>query len=224
MKRIRNFYQGKELAGLKDMYDSLLPISDYKGLVIQFLYDYVDLLWAAYQNQNLLACIEVSNYHKDFLGWKLDKIFEQKLIKQDIVYTVALEFGYHDIPDMENRANVEFKSAFEKAVDALVAGEIEKLESLISSNFPFNETSSFGHNAALIHYLGSNGFEIIRQQVPLKIIAIIDLLKKYEIDWNQKMDVYGGKHNVLQLADTSIHPYKAGLNKKLHIALQSLIP
>jgi len=224
MARIKKYYQAKQLAGLKEIYNSLLPISDYKGRVIQFLHEYAELLWDAYQHQNALACIEISNYHKDYLGWKADEIFEQKLSKKDIIYTVALEFGYGNISNMEERANVKFKSTFEKAVDALVSGEIEKLESLISSDFSFSETSSFGHNAALIHYLGSNGFEIIRQQVPLNIVSIIDLLKKHQINWNQKMDVYGGKHNVLQLADTSIHPYKAGLNKKLHLALQTLIP
>ncbi len=219
-----NYYQGKELKELSKLYDSLLPISSNEGTVLQYLRSCADLLFKAYKSENPLACIEISNYHDKYLSCTRDEIFSQKLTEEDLTFTIAREYGYQSNADMEDRAKVPFKTTFEKAVDALITGEIAELESLISNGFPFNETSSFGHNAALIHYLGSNGFEIIRQQVPLNIVSIIELLKKYEIDWSQKMDIYGGMYNVLQLADTSIHPYKAGLNKNLHIALQTLIP
>jgi len=220
MSIINNYHQGKELGGLKELYSSLLPISSYVGQVIQFLYEYAELLWKAYSDQNPLATIEISNYHKDYLGWNTEKIFEQKLNKHDIIYTVALEFGYKNIVDMERRATVNFKANFEKAVDALISGDKETLDAALLDPEVVKQTSSFGHNAALIHYLGSNGIEIIRQQVPFQIEDIIKLLDSYVIDWNQKMDVYGGKYNVLQLADTSIHPVHAGLNKKLHLALR----
>ena len=218
-----NYYQSKELKYLNELYNDLLPISRYKGTVIQYLKSCTEILWSAYKKEDPIACIEISNYNKNYLGWGRKQIFAKGLSEDDMLLTIAVEYGYENIETMNDRANINFKKPIEEAVDALIFGDIEKLQYLLNRTSVINENTSFGHNAKLVHYLASNGFEIIRQQVPMNIVAIIDLLNKYPINWNQTMNIYGGKFNALQLADTSIHPYEAGLNKNLHFALRKVI-
>jgi hypothetical protein len=107
-------------------------------------------------------------------------------------------------------------STFEAAVDAIVNGDLARLEKLMSENPELARArSTREHRSTLLHYVSANGVEDFRQKTPKNIVGITKLLLKAGADVNAESDAYGGRSTTLGLTATSWHPENAGVQLPL---------
>lgn len=103
---------------------------------------------------------------------------------------------------------------FEEAADAVVAGDLERLRTLLDRE-PLLATahSVREHRATLLHYVGANGVEWERQRSPPNAAGVVDLLIARGADPDALAFTYGGGkgQTTLGLAVTSVHPDEAGV-------------
>lgn len=105
---------------------------------------------------------------------------------------------------------------FEAAVDAIIIGDIARLERLLRANPSLvRARSTRKHHSTLLHYVGSNGVEGFRQRTPKNIVQVAEVLLDASADINATADMYGGGSDTLGLAATSIHPVTAGVQEEL---------
>lgn len=103
-------------------------------------------------------------------------------------------------------------SQFEQAVEAIVAGDRDKLAAMLRENPALAKArSARGHGSTLLHYVSANGVEDYRQKTPANIVAIAELLLRAGADVNAESDAYGGHDTALSLTATSCHPEDAGV-------------
>jgi ankyrin repeat protein len=101
---------------------------------------------------------------------------------------------------------------FEEAVDAIVGGDLEKLQRMLREHPALvHERSSRGHHATLLHYVSANGVEGYRQKTPPNIVEITKLLLSAGADVNATATCYGNHDRPLDLTATSMHPANAGV-------------
>ncbi len=162
---------------------------------------------------------EISNYHKDYLG-KKDTINPATFTLADCQQTIANEYGFPNWESVEQLGNLQYDFQFERAVNLLLAGDLDALQQLITS-FPYllTATSLYGHQATLLHYAGSNGVEFWRQQVPMNLPAITSYLLEAGADKNATMKVYGGDFDTYALLVSSAHPKAAGILEEMELML-----
>ena len=163
---------------------------------------------------------EINNYHKDYLGMPIETLRDLKLDKEVAYSTIAHEFGFSSWDSVE-QLDVHYDPVFEKALAFLLTGSVNKLKELIYQ-YPRlrSERSPYGHGATLLHYTGSNGVEFWRQQVPNNIVYLVELLLKAGADKDALMNAYGGEFTAYTLAESSAHPYDAGLAPELLAVLR----
>ena len=101
---------------------------------------------------------------------------------------------------------------FEKAVDAVISGDIETLKSLLEREPDLiRMRSSRAHRAMLIHYVAANGVEDERQSTPTNAVNVANVL----IDAGAEIDATfldgGSGTTPLVSLVTSFHPHKSGV-------------
>lgn len=103
-------------------------------------------------------------------------------------------------------------SKFERAVDAIVSGDLATLKKLLSEDPKLvRARSTREHRSTLLHYVSANGVEDFRQKTPKNIVAITRLLLKAGADVNAESEAFGGRSTTLGLTATSCHPEDAGV-------------
>jgi len=169
------------------------------------------ILWQTYQDKNPIACIEINNYHPEYLGEKPAALLAKNLGQDVIEMTIAKEYcfdSWETVQQMNQPLNVDF----EMAVDHLLAGRAKELSQLLVKNPSLiHQTSDFGHQATLLHYTASNGVELYRQQVPMNLPALTRILLDAGAKAKATMQVYGGAFTSYQLLTSSAHPKEAGV-------------
>lgn len=105
---------------------------------------------------------------------------------------------------------------FEKAVDAVVSGDTETLQSLLEREPDLIRMRSFrAHRAMLIHYVAANGVEDERQSTPVNAVDVAHVL----IDAGAEIDATfldgGSGTTPLVSLVTSFHPHKSGVAVEL---------
>src|SRR5262249_36879629 len=107
-------------------------------------------------------------------------------------------------------------SAFERAADAIVTGNLDALESLLRAHPDLaTARSTRVHGATLLHYVSANGVENYRQRAPPNIVAMTRRLRDAGAVVDAFCDVYGGDATTLYLTVTSAHPRLAGVQNEL---------
>jgi len=112
---------------------------------------------------------------------------------------------------------------FESAVEAVVAGELAALESLLRDDPELVGARSPRvthhdppeHRATLLHYIGANGVEGHRQKTPHNAVEITRTLLKAGAEVDALADMYGGRYTTMSLLVSSGHPAKAGVQVAL---------
>lgn len=105
---------------------------------------------------------------------------------------------------------------FEKAVDAVIFGDIEMLKLLLEEDPDLiRMRSSRAHRAMLIHYVAANGVEDERQRTPVNAVDVANVL----IDAGAEIDAtfLDGRSGTTPLVSlvTSFHPHKSGVAAEL---------
>lgn len=114
-------------------------------------------------------------------------------------------------------------SRFERAVEAVVDGDVRAVEGMLRSDptlvrarsarvCPFDPTV---HRSTLLHYLAANGVEGQRQRTPTTAVEVADLLLRQGADADALANLYGGECTTLTLLVSSDHPARAGLTVPL---------
>jgi ankyrin repeat protein len=107
-------------------------------------------------------------------------------------------------------------SAFERAADAIVMGDIATLRQLLGDHPDLvHARSRREHRATLLHYVSANGVENYRQKTPANIVEVTRILLNAGAEVNAEADVYGGGANTLGLVVTSAHPRLASVQNQL---------
>jgi ankyrin repeat protein len=110
------------------------------------------------------------------------------------------------------------KSDFERAADAVVVGDMARLNELLEKNPDLiREHSTRKHHATLLHYVAANGVEDFRQKTPPNAVAIAQRLIDAGAEVDALADTYGGDtyQTTMNLLVSSTHPAEAGLQSKL---------
>lgn len=163
---------------------------------------------------------EINNYHKKYLGMPIELLRDLQLNKEVAYTTIAHEFGFSSWDTVEE-LHLSYDSIFEKALSFLLAGQVDKLKETIHAypKLPIGR-SPYGHRATLLHYAASNGVELWRQQVPINIVEMVELLLQAGANKQALMNVYGGEFTTYALAESSAHPYDAKLAPELLAVLK----
>jgi len=158
---------------------------------------------------------EINNYHKGYLGMPIATLRDLQLSKQEAFTAIAHEYGFASWEQVE-QAHATYDPFFENALSMLLGGEVTPLKNLLQKHPNLvADRSPYGHKATLLHYCGSNGIELWRQQVPDNIVEIAKILLQEGADKNALMKVYGGEFTTHALAESSAHPYDAGVSSEL---------
>jgi hypothetical protein len=112
---------------------------------------------------------------------------------------------------------------FESAVEAVIAGDLDALESLLRANPELVRARSTRithfdppvHRATLLHYVGANGVEGYRQKTPSNAVAITKTLLEAGAEVDALADMYGGHYTTMSMLVSSCHPANAGVQVAL---------
>lgn len=129
---------------------------------------------------------------------------------------VARDHGFSTWLSVEG----ECDPIFELATDAVVHGQINELNALLTAHpeLPVRR-SGYGHRATLLHYTAANGVEIRRQVVPANAAKVVAALLDAGADRSAKLRAYGGEFDVRAMLKSSAHPRVAGVAAEIEDAL-----
>ena len=156
---------------------------------------------------------------KDYYFWRLtEEEFRNRVItKEDATAAITTLYAFDSWADLAAwvRAVTQPGSPaarFEAAVEAIVAGDIPALKTMLRDDPSLiNARSMRSHHAMLLHYTGTNGVEGYRQQYPPNAVEVLQFLLAAGADVNATAGMYGGGSTTLGLMATSFHPAKAGI-------------
>ncbi len=105
---------------------------------------------------------------------------------------------------------------FESAADAVVAGDIATLRSMLEANRDLvRARSARDHAATLLHYIAANGHEGWRQKTPKNAVEIARLLLDAGAEPDALAHMYGGDATTMDMLVSSVHPHAAGVQVAL---------
>ena len=158
------------------------------------------------------ALVELSNWHPDLAGSNDVAVWSAVLSENDFLGTVAREHGYRALEDVNSLADGRPDPDFERAVEAVLAGDTDDMDRLLATRPDLvGQRSHWPHRATLLHYTAANGVETHRQRVPLNVATVITTLAARGADVNAVAGMYGGGQTPLHLLVTSAHPAAAGV-------------
>jgi len=114
-------------------------------------------------------------------------------------------------------------SKFESAVEAVITGDVARLQSLLRENPDLVRARSTrvthfdppAHRATLLHYVAANGVEGYRQRTPNNAVEVATILLKAGAEVDALAGMYGGEHTTMSVLVSSCHPAKAGVQVAL---------
>ena len=136
-------------------------------------------------------------------------------------FVIARSHGFESWPKFARQLEAlesgnSSATRFEAAADAIVAGNAAELARLLKEDPGLIRARSIReHRAALLHYVAANGVEGYRQRTPLNIVEIARILLDAGADVDAEANVYGRAATVLDLAATSAHPERTGVQEDL---------
>ena len=208
-------YQYDSVKELRNFHEPIISrISKYPDIKT-FISDYANSLKLGLQCSSKAVIKEISNYFKPLVGESDNQILNFKFEEEDYLNAASNCHGFADFKEVL-QAGDKMDPDFENAVDLMLMGKVQIFKSFISENSHLvSQHSKFGHKAQLIHYCSSNAVEMYRQIVPYKIDELVRFLLDAGADPSQKIPVYGGEFNFLELFMSSAHPKAAGVNESV---------
>jgi ankyrin repeat protein len=154
--------------------------------------------------------------HPQFRDKTLDAVQHATFDLSDAQMVVAREHGFEDWPHLvrfaESVRRDESIVRFEAAVDAIVAGDLETVRSMLREHPELvRARSARRHRATLLHYLAANGVEGWRQKTPKNAVAIAKLLLESGAEVDALADMYDQQCTTMSMLVSSSPPADAGL-------------
>ena len=161
----------------------------------------------------------------DAYAHELSRFAREKLAAQcalaNAQFIIARAHGFLSWPKFAKHLDAlalasSAESAFERAADAIIAGDSTTLRQLLRENDGLvRARSTREHRATLLHYVAANGVENYRQRTPPNAVEIARLLLDAGAAVDAEADMYGGGATTLGLVATSVHPDRAGVQIEL---------
>ena len=112
---------------------------------------------------------------------------------------------------------------FETAAEAVVDGDAATLRAMLEGNPGLVRARSGRicrfdppvHRATLLHYIGANGVEQVRQRTPENAVEIARMLLAAGAEADALADMYGNPTTTMSMLASSDHPAKAGVQLAL---------
>jgi hypothetical protein len=146
----------------------------------------------------------------------------------DAQLTIARWYNFQDwaalaqyVAEVTREGSAVFQ--FEAAVEAVIAGDLPALASLLCKNPDLVRARSTRvthfdppvHRSTLLHYVAANGVEGYRQKTPKNAVEITKALLQAGAEVDSLADLYGGQCTTMSLLVSSCHPAEAGLQVAL---------
>lgn len=209
-------YAGPKVEALIAFYKPILDVKLNFNSIIEQIDAFGHHAYSLFQAGDHRSIIEFNNYNPKYIGKSNEENIRSNPEKEDFLETTANCFSYKNYVQAKQDGNIPIDAPFEKAVDLLLAGDLGGLEHQIDADPTLiTRNSQYAHKSGLIHYIGSNGVEFWRQIVPNNLVEILELLLNKGADPNMWNNIYGSPSTLKGLIETSVHPHKAGLTKKL---------
>jgi ankyrin repeat protein len=114
-------------------------------------------------------------------------------------------------------------AAFERAVEAVIAGDLDTLQDALRRDPALVRARSGRrccfdppvHRATLLHYIAANGVEHTRQKTPPNAVAVARALLEGGAEPDALADMYGAECTTMSMLASSSHPANAGLQVPL---------
>jgi hypothetical protein len=158
--------------------------------------------------------------HPRFRDRPITEVEAASLGLPDAELVVAREQGFgtwEDLLSFSDRSDRDQSLArFERAVDAVVSGDVVTLRALLREDPSLvHARSARRHHATLLHYLGANGVEGYRQKTPPNAVEIMTILLEAGAAVDAVADLYDTQCATMGLLVSSTPPHEAGLQAAL---------
>lgn len=194
-----------------DLYEGILSESLYTLPIRRQLEIQAECLSEAHRNGNPAVHFQISSWHPKLVGQPREEIMKFPFNLDDAKVTIAREHGFKDWSEVLVTGERSSNLKFERAVDAMLSGDIESLKAMVEDSPDLlNATSNYGHGATLLHYSGTNGVEAYRQIVPLNLADSVQFLIDAGAKVDRKAKIYG-ESTPLQLFESSKHSHESGI-------------
>lgn len=135
-------------------------------------------------------------------------------------FTLAREFGFASWPAFAQHLHGLARSRigqYERAVDAITAGDLDTLTELLDRNPELvRARSTRTHRATLLHYLAANGVESFRQRSPRNAVDVASLLLRRGAEADAVASMYGADDaTTMEMLVSSVHPAAVGVQVPL---------
>lgn len=142
----------------------------------------------------------------------------------DMQLTLARWYDFRDWAALEAYTRADPPALlFESAVEAVINGDIEALESRLREHPELVRARSTRitnldppvHAATLLHYVAANGVETYRQKTPKNAVDVAKILLQAGAEPDALANMYGGECTTMSMLVSSDHPANAGLQVAL---------
>lgn len=210
-----SIYRSEQVSQSQALFYDILQSRTDHYLVSELLHPLGIKLLEAYEKRFPIAATLISNHHPNYLGQSIDTILAAPITQADIFLSIAREYGFKSWETVKGSSQV-MNHDFERALDLLLGGQLEALQHFLAQHpYLIRTHSHFGHKAGLIHYIGTNGIELHRQQIPENLVEVATFLLTKGADPSMPNCIYGGTSHVASLIETSTHSWDSGLGDSL---------
>jgi Ankyrin repeats (3 copies) len=158
--------------------------------------------------------------HPSFRGKSIDEVRAATLGLDDARVVIAREHGFSGWQDLEAFATAMRHERpverFERAVDAVVSGDVSTLCALLREHPELvRARSTRRHHATLLHYVAANGVEGGRQKTPKSAVEVARVLLQAGAEADALADMYDERCTTLGMLVSSSPPAQAGVQGAL---------
>lgn len=185
--------------------------------LVEWLQPQADLLLELHAQRNPVVVMVCQLNHMPAQRPTVEQLFESPMSLDDARQTIAAAYLFKSWSEVE-AAEHHVEAHFEEAVEAVVAGRLEELQTLLLRHPELvHGRSPYAHRATLLHYVAANGVEIRRQRSPRRAAEIARLLLESGAEADQLCETYGGgaSQTTLCLTVSSYHPHATGVQSEI---------
>ena len=177
-------------------------------------------LFDALQARDNAALWNFKWMHPHYRGKTVTDVKPETLDLDDSRLVVAQEYAFHTWYDLGTFATEVARDGttrkFEQAVEAVIAGDVATLRSMFHEDPKLvNARSARRHHATLLHYIGANGVEGVRQRTPPNAVEVAKLLLDAGAEPDALAVMYDSLCTTMSMLVSSAHPAEAGLQAEL---------